>query len=794
MGRDIAELSLEELSGLEVTSVSRRGEPLGAAPASIYVITADAIRRSGVTSLPEALRLAPNLQVARIDATQYAISARGFNNAIGNKLLVLIDGRTVYTPFFSGVFWDQQDVLLDDVERIEVISGPGATLWGANAVNGVINILTRSSAETEGTLVAAGAGNRERGLSLRHGVALGESGHLRVYGKTTRVKPSETAAGTAVADGNERHQAGLRADWVAGANTFTVQGDAYRTRAQHRGFLLGTELTPIGSSGANVLGRWTRRLGGGGELRAQAYLDHMEREDALLYRPTVDLADLELQHAFTEGRHKLVWGGGYRRARDELDPGLFFGFVPRSRTLNWGNLFVQDDVALTEALGLTLGVKLEHNDFTGLEPLPNLRLAWRPSQQQMVWGAFSRAVRAPARLDRDIRLPPTPPYIIAGGPDFVSEVANVFELGWRAQLAAGWSGSATAFLSDWKNLRSGQTPPNAQVQNMIDGQTYGLEAWASWQVLPAWRLSGGFTTLHKHLHLRAQHRPGRPPQPGRRPVVPVVAAVGVQPRRRAGVRTLAAPCGPPAAGRRAGVHRARCTLRVAREPRPGAVARRAEPARPGARRVRCGAWAQRGRAQCGRLAEVDVVKRRLALYAGLHAAVAGGVWMLPRVAQAQGEGAVAEYQVKAAYLYKFLDFVEWPAPAFDGPKSPFVIGVTGADVLVEELDALIARRRVESRPVLSRRLRPGEAPTGVHVLFVGRGAGARAASLLAATAKQPVLTVTEVDDAPPAGSTINFVTVDRRVRFDVALRSAETRELKISSRLLGVARRVEGAP
>jgi iron complex outermembrane receptor protein len=501
--RDIAELSLEELAGLEVTSVSRRGEPLGAAPASIYVITADAIRRAGATSLPEALRLAPNLQVARLDATQYAISARGFNNAIGNKLLVLIDGRTVYTPFFSGVFWDQQDVLLDDVERIEVISGPGATLWGANAVNGVINILTRSSADTVGTLVVGGIGNRERGLALRHGVALGDSGHLRVYGKTARLKATETAAGSPVADANERHQAGLRADWAGGADSVTLQGDAYRTRAQHRGVLLGTELTPVSSSGANLLGRWTRRLAGDGELRVQAYLDHMEREDALLYRPRVDLADLELQHAFSEGGHKLVWGAGYRRARDELKPGLFFGFVPERRTLNWGNLFVQDELALGDTLNLTLGLKLEHNDFTGVETLPNLRLAWRPEPHQLVWAAASRAVRAPARLDRDIRLPPTPPYIIAGGPDFVSEVANVLELGWRGQFSAGWSASATAYLSDWKRLRSGQTPPDAQVQNMIDGQTYGLEAWASWQVLPLWRMSAGVTTLHKDLQLRA---------------------------------------------------------------------------------------------------------------------------------------------------------------------------------------------------------------------------------------------------------------------------------------------------
>lgn len=500
--RDLADLSLEELGGLEVTSVSRRGEPLGAAPASIYVITAEAIRRSGVTSLPEALRLAPNLQVARIDATQYAISARGFNNAIGNKLLVLVDGRTLYTPFFSGVFWDQQDLLLDDVERIEVISGPGATLWGANAVNGVINILTRSSADTTGSLVVAGGSNREHGLALRHGAALGERGTLRTYVKTGRLRETESAAGAGLNDANERHLAGLRADWAIGADTFSLQGDTYETRAEYRGVFLGTQLTPIRSSGAHLLGRWTRRLAAGGELRVQAYVDRMERDDALLYRPKVELADLELQHSLATGAHKIVWGGGYRHARDEVRPGLFFGFEPGSRSLSWANLFVQDEVALSPDLGVTIGLKFEHNDYTGIETLPNLRLAWRPRPGQLVWGALSRAVRAPARLDRDIRLPPRPPYIIAGGPDFVSEVADVLEVGYRLQLAAGWSGSATAFVSDWQRLRSGQTPPDAQVQNMIDGRTYGVEAWATWQVQPSWRLSGGLTTLKKDLELR----------------------------------------------------------------------------------------------------------------------------------------------------------------------------------------------------------------------------------------------------------------------------------------------------
>lgn len=502
--KEIADLSLEELSGIEVTSVSRRAEPLSAAPASIYVITSDAIRRAGVSSLPEALRLAPNLQVARIDATQYAISARGFNNAIGNKLLVLIDGRTVYAPFFSGVLWDQQDVMLGDVERIEVISGPGATLWGANAVNGVINIITRSSSDTQGLLAVAGGGNRERGLSLRYGTALGDSGSVRFYAKTTNARHTDNAADTAVADGTERHQLGFRADWNNDADDFTLQGDTYRTRAEYRGNIGTFQLTPITSSGSNVLGRWTRRLGGGADLRVQAYFDHSERDDALLYRPRTDLGDAEFQHGLTLENHRLVWGAGYRRAQDHIAPGLFFGFVPPSRTLTWTNLFVQDDVKLASGLDLTLGLKFERNDYTGTETLPNLRLAWQPAAGQLLWGAISRAVRAPARLDRELRLPPAgPPYIIAGGPDFVSEVANVFELGYRAQPTPDWSYSATAFLHDWQGLRSGQPPPNAQVQNMIDGRTHGVEAWASWQALPTWRLSAGLSTLKKNLKLQA---------------------------------------------------------------------------------------------------------------------------------------------------------------------------------------------------------------------------------------------------------------------------------------------------
>jgi iron complex outermembrane receptor protein len=503
--RDLADLSLEELANIQVTSVSGRAERLSDAPASIYVITAEDIRRSGVTSLPEALRLAPNLQVARTDASQYAISARGFNNAIGNKLLVLVDGRTIYTPFFSGVFWDQQDVLLEDVERIEVISGPGATLWGANAVNGVINVTTRAARDTQGGLLTLAGGDLEGGGAFRYGSTFGENGHYRAYAKVQRLQNTKTASGVAIADGRDFSQAGFRADWRDGRDGFTVQGDGYNGRSEQRAPFLIFPLGRIESSGTNILGRWTRNLGDGSDLSVQAYYDHSDRQDALQYSPRSDVVDLQLQHSLSFGAHKLLWGGGYRHGDDYVQPGIFFAFIPRSRGLDWSNVFAQGEFKLGPSLDLTLGVKFESNDYTGVETLPSARLAWKFSPGHLAWAALSRAVRAPARLDHDIRsFGIGPPFtIIGGGDQFESEIANIFEIGYRGQPARTLSWSATAYVNQWENLRSGQQPPPAAfVQNMIEGDTYGFEAWGTWQASSAWRLMAGGTTLRKHLRLK----------------------------------------------------------------------------------------------------------------------------------------------------------------------------------------------------------------------------------------------------------------------------------------------------
>jgi iron complex outermembrane receptor protein len=501
---ELADLSLEELGKVtvNVTSVSGYAQRLSDAAASIYVISAEDIRRSGYTTLPEALRLAPNLQVARVDAGGYAISARGFNNAIGNKLLVLIDGRTVYAPFFSGVLWDQQDVMLDNVERIEVISGPGGTLWGTNAVNGVINIVTRTAASTQGLSAVATGGNEDKDVSFRYGGRVGDAAHFRVFAKRSLLSDVDAASGPGQAGTWDRTTGGFRADWSDAKGGLMLQGNATRGRSDGRGAIGTTQIQPLTISESNLLGQWTRQLSEAADLRVRAYYDHSDRDDPLLYRPREDIWDVEIENGLRFESHRVLWGLGYRTSHDDLRPGLFFGFIPEKSTTSWSNLFAQDEVALRTNVVLTLGTRLEHNSFTGTEVLPSARLAWKLEDEQLLWAAASRAVRAPARLDRDIVLPPNPPFIIAGGPDFVSEVANVYELGYRAQATRDFSFSATGYYEVWNRLRSGQTPPNAQVQNMIYGDTSGIEAWATWAVSNQWRLSGGVTTLHKNLRLK----------------------------------------------------------------------------------------------------------------------------------------------------------------------------------------------------------------------------------------------------------------------------------------------------
>ena len=510
-GRRLADLSLEELSNIEITSVSKRAERLSDAPTSVFVITGEDIRRSGATNIPEALRLAPNLQVARVSANGWAISSRGFNSQSANKLLVLIDGRSVYSPLFSGVFWDVQDLMLEDVERIEVISGPGGTLWGVNAVNGVVNVITRSANETQGRVLAVGAGNREGQWALRHGGALGADGHYRVYAKQTGRSHTQTASGAKVNDASHTTQLGFRADWETALDKVALHGDAYSGRRnQPRPGSISTgaafELGTIGVSGANAIARWERRLGADSSATGQITFDRIERVVPPTFTQKLDIVDLQLQHASKPTpAHSLVWGGEYRYARDRVTNSTYIAFLPASLNHTWASLFAQDEITLSPALRLTLGARIERNDYTGSEFLPNLRLAWKPADHHLLWGAASRTVRAPSRLDRDTFVPGQPPFLLAGGPDFRSEIAKVLELGYRGQPVPHVSLSATAFHAAYDDLHTQELAPSRTsvfFGNGMEGRVQGLEVWGSYQAMPTWRLHGGFTRLWQSFWLK----------------------------------------------------------------------------------------------------------------------------------------------------------------------------------------------------------------------------------------------------------------------------------------------------
>jgi iron complex outermembrane receptor protein len=511
---EFADLSIEELANIDVTSVSRRPERLQDAPASVFVITADDIRRAGSRSLAEALRLAPNLQVARASNTGYYISARGMNgtsNSPANKLLVMIDGRSVYSPLFSGVFWDEPDVMLEDVERIEVISGPGGTLWGVNAVNGVINIITRHAAATEGDLLVLRGDTDGAQAAFRHGGGSAD-GSWRVYGKVFGQGRSELSTGARMDDAWDQGQVGFRADWEHGDDRFSVNGNAWRGRqGQPAPGVIAAPGASVGvadilTRGANLTGRWERTLQSGGSVSVQAYVDHRYRQVPPTFTDAIDIADVQLQHSLPAlGAHSIVWGGEYRYGWDSVTNSRFVAFLPASDRQAWASLFAQDEIALRDDLRLTAGARYERNPYTGAEFLPTLRLSWRVNPAHSLWAGFSRTVRAPSRLDVDAFIPGAPPYLLAGGPQVRSEVARVFELGYRGQVGQDLSYSVTAYRNLYDHLRTQDVASSGRsivFGNLMEGQARGIEAWGSYQMSDAWRLSAGLTALHERFKLK----------------------------------------------------------------------------------------------------------------------------------------------------------------------------------------------------------------------------------------------------------------------------------------------------
>ena len=503
----LKKLSLEQLMDIEVTSVSRRAEKLSETASAIQVVTGEDIHRSGATSLPEALRLAPNLQVAQVDSRQWAISARGFNTTSADKLLVMIDGRTVYTPLFAGMFWDAQHVLLEDLDRIEVVSGPGGALWGANAVNGVINVISKSAKDTQGGLVTAGGGSLlQDSAAVRYGDQIGSNLFFRVYGQRFDRNSAVRPNGSDGQNAWDTTQGGFRTDWYpSDANTLTVQGDVYSGSIE--------QVSPgeVTMDGQNLLGRWTRTFSSESDLQVQAYFDRTWRRIPNQFAEDLKTYDLDFQHRFPLGeRQSVTWGAGCRLMQDDVrnTPGL--AFLPGRRDMQLFSGFVQDEIEIIPRhLSFTLGTKIEHNDYSGVEVQPSGRIAWTPDERQTVWAAASRAVRAPSRIDADLfaRTPPpagSPPGTLPGtlvsDPNFDSEKLIAFELGYRVRPADKLTLSLATFYNEYDQLRSVNGVFPAQIiANDFEGETYGVELSGNWQATDWWRMRGGYTYVQKDL-------------------------------------------------------------------------------------------------------------------------------------------------------------------------------------------------------------------------------------------------------------------------------------------------------
>jgi iron complex outermembrane recepter protein len=538
---DVTAMSVEDLMNMQVTSVSKRAQKVADAPAAVFVITQEDIQRSGARNIPELLEMVPGLEVARIDENKWAIGSRGFNGRFDDKLLVLIDGRSVYTPLFSGVYWDVQDVMLEDVERIEVIRGPGATLWGANAVDGVINIITKKAKDTQSALVKAGGGDEELTADgVRYGGQVGNKGYYRAYVKGFDWTSSTGLAGEDAYDGWYQQSGGFRSDWtLSSKDALTVQGQAYHSEDGET-LSVPSLSSPYSStfrntgdySGGDLLGRWDHSFSNS-SISVLGYFDRTNFADPNLFVDHESIYDIEFQHDFHVGSsHNIVWGAGYRSIQDRNDSTFTVAVQPSQGQYNQFNAFFQDEIGfLNDRLRLTVGSKLDHNDFTGFDVEPNIRLLVNLSQKQSVWGAISRAVRTPAITEEGLRLneavvpPGAPPFssplpvieAVYGSTQFKSEDLLAYEVGYRVQATKTFSADIAGFYNNYTNLRTaepgtpfveGSPTPVAVVypfmaENKMSGGTYGIEPFFNWKILPIWKIYANYSYLQMNIHKNA---------------------------------------------------------------------------------------------------------------------------------------------------------------------------------------------------------------------------------------------------------------------------------------------------
>jgi iron complex outermembrane receptor protein len=500
---ELRNLSIDDLANVEVTSVSKTSERLSDAAASVYVISHEDIIRSGATTIPEILRLAPNLEVAQINATTYAISARGFNvsnNAsMSDKLLVLIDGRTVYTPLFAGEYWDMQHVLPEDIERIEVISGPSGTLYGANAVNGVINIITRHSADTQGTFLEAGAGNRQWGGAAQYGGRVGTDLTYRAYLDGYHFSPTRAIGGGDAEDAWSRPQGGFRVDWNPGKDSLTAEGDMFQASDEPGASVQGRDL----------VGNWQHRFGESSSLQVQGYYDlakrYTDNNSGGGFR--VETYDLSAQHQFNLGSwNQLVWGAEDRVISYEVQDTASLIFQPAGRTLNLADVFAQDTIAVTPTVKIIPGLKIENEPYTGIEPLPSLRVSWKPIDQVLLWTSVSRAVRADTPVDRDLIEKVGAEPILDKSFNFQPETLTAYEIGTRVQATPQISFSMSGFYNVYDDLRTIETTPGTVLPlgwgNMARGLVYGMEFWGSYRITDWWSVGPAFNIQHEHFRFK----------------------------------------------------------------------------------------------------------------------------------------------------------------------------------------------------------------------------------------------------------------------------------------------------
>ena len=533
---DLSEKSIEFLMDIEVISVSKKEAKLFQSAAAVTVITQEDIRRSGMTSIPDLLRMVPGLDVAQIDGSKWAVSARGFNGRFANKLLVLIDGRSIYSPQTSGVYWEAQDLLLEDIERIEIIRGPGGTMWGANAVNGVISIITKSAAETQGGLIVAGSGTQERGRAgIRYGEKIGDTAHYRISGKYFTRTGLVDPAGVDANEGHKAFRGGGRIDWqLNNRDSLTFSGDLFLSKIGETSLTISPAApfaphtnTPGELTGGHVLGRWARTFSTKSNMALKVYFDRFSR-DVFDMSERINTFDVDFQHNVALGKkHDVVWGLGYRRVSDSTDStnSTPMRYNPAKRTVQVFSAFAQDEVILVkDRLRLTLGAKLEHNDFSGFELQPNIRILWTPRNHQTFWGSVSRAVRAESRSDEDVRVniaafpgPRGMPVVLAifGNPDLKSERVTAYELGYRAQVGKRFSLDVATFYNAYDRLMktlSGtpflETDPlpahlviPLTLNNLMWGETYGAETSLNVNVTRQWRLTGSYSFIKLNMHL-----------------------------------------------------------------------------------------------------------------------------------------------------------------------------------------------------------------------------------------------------------------------------------------------------